>query len=114
MGITRQFVYRVNLDPTIGHEIDKERPCLVISPTAFNNNSGLVTIVPLTDRKVGTIHSNQVEVTVADGCVDKLSKIKVDQIRTLDASRIGREMGKLPADKYKRVKEILKKHLNID
>ncbi len=72
MGITRQFVYRVNLDPTIGHEIDKERPCLVISPTAFNNNSGLVTIVPLTDRKVGTIHSNQVEVTVADGCVDKL------------------------------------------
>jgi len=113
MGIKRQFIYWVNLSPTIGKEIEKTRPCLVLSSNIYNNNSGLVTVVPLTSTKLHKITSTQVSVYKTDGCVDNDSKIKADQIRTLDLSRFNNEIGKLPNDKYEQVKKIIKKHLNL-
>jgi len=113
MGITRQFIYWVNLDPTKGKEIKKRRPCLVLSPTLFNKNAGLVTIVPTTTKKLSIIHTNQIYVEKSDGCVEQNCKILVDQVRTIDISRVGAEIGKLPDGKYKVVKDKLKTHLNL-
>jgi len=114
MGIKRQFVYWVNLDPALGKEVKKTRPCLVLSSDIFNNRSGLVTVVPITASKLSEMHSTQVLVNKADGCVEEDSKIKADQIRTIDKRRFGNEIGRLPDDKFKQVKNILKRHLNID
>lgn len=113
MGIKRQFIYWVNLDPTIGKEIKKTRPCLILSSNIYNNHSGLVTVVPLTTAKLNKITSTEVSVYKTDGCVDDDSKIKADQIRTCDLSRFDNEIGKLPNDKYEQVKKIIKKHLNL-
>ncbi|PJB36522.1 MAG: transcriptional regulator, partial [Deltaproteobacteria bacterium CG_4_9_14_3_um_filter_51_14] len=48
MVIDRFDVYLVNLDPTVGHEIRKMRPCVVISPNDMNHHIGTVIIAPMT------------------------------------------------------------------
>ena len=50
MVIKQYEVYLINLDPTIGHEIQKTRPCLVISPDVMNNNISTVIIAPMTTK----------------------------------------------------------------
>ena len=113
MEIKRQFVYWVNLDPSIEKEIQKERPCLVISPSIFNNQSGLVTIVPLTDIYRGRVRKTEIPVYEEDDCVEKPSKVKPEQIRTISAVRFGREMGKFPDDKFAQVLAIIRDNLNL-
>lgn len=50
MVIKQYEIYLINLDPTIGHEIQKARPCLVISPDVMNNNISTVIIAPMTTK----------------------------------------------------------------
>jgi len=48
--VKRFDVYLVNLDPTVGHEIKKNRPCLVISPDELNRNISTVIVAPMTTK----------------------------------------------------------------
>ena len=50
MVVNQYNVYLVNLDPTIGHEIKKTRPCLVISPDEMNHNIDTIMIAPMTTK----------------------------------------------------------------
>lgn len=87
MVVKRFDVYLVNLDPTIGSEIQKTRPCLVISPDEMNRNIRTVIIAPMT--------SAQKEYPTRVSCIfrKKQGQIVLDQVRTVDKARLIQKMG---------------------
>jgi mRNA interferase MazF len=82
MDYKRFEVYLINLDPTIGSEIKKTRPCVIISPDEMNRNIATVIIAPLTSklRNYPTRIPCRVE--------GKQGQIVLDQIRTVDKIRL--------------------------
>jgi mRNA interferase MazF len=89
MVVERFDVFLVRLDPTIGSEIEKTRPCVVISPNEMNHAIVTVIVAPMTTR--GQQYPSRVPCEF-DG---KPGHIVLDQIRTIDKSRIIRLLGKL-------------------
>ena len=87
MEINRFDVVLVSLDPTVGREIKKTRPCLVISPDEMNHHVSTVIVAPMTSR--GRDYPTRVS------CVFKGTKgrIVLDQIRTVDRKRIIKSLG---------------------
>jgi mRNA interferase MazF len=87
MVVKRFEVWLVNLDPTIGREIRKTRPCLIISPDVTNKYLDTVTAAPMTS----TIKTYPTRVT----CVFKKQQgqIVLDQIRTVDKIRLVKKLG---------------------
>ena len=85
--VKRFDVYLVNLDPTIGSEIQKTRPCLVISPDEMNRNIRTVIIAPMT--------SAQKEYPTRVSCTfrKKQGQIVLDQMRTVDKARLIQKLG---------------------
>lgn len=89
MVISRFEVYLVNLDPTVGHEIKKTRPALVISPDEMNRHIRTVIIAPMTSK--GRSYPTRVPL-IFDG---KSGEIVLDQIRTVDQCRLIKLLGKV-------------------
>jgi mRNA interferase MazF len=105
MEITQYHAYLVNLDPTIGHEIKKTRPCLVISPNEMNRHLNTVIIAPMTTR------SHPYPSRAALRFAGKDAWIVLDQIRTVDKGRLIKILGKLDAKHIGKVKDILREML---
>jgi mRNA interferase MazF len=87
--IKRFDVYLVALDPTIGTEIKKTRPCVVISPDEMNRHIATVIIAPMTTK--GYDYPTRVS------CIfqKKKGQVVLDQIRTIDKSRLVQKIGRL-------------------
>ncbi len=94
MGVVAEVhrfdVYLVNLDPTRGSEIRKTRPCAVVSPDEMNRHIRTVNIAPLTSVRRDT--PTRVDITFQR----KKGQVVLDQIRTVDKSRLVRRLGRLP------------------
>lgn len=91
----------VNLEPTVGSEIKKIRPCAIVSPFEMNQYLKTIVIAPMTTtlKKVPT----RVEV-FHDG---KHGMIAIDQIRTIDKSRVIKSIGKLSKKEIADVKQVV-------
>ena len=89
MVIRRFEVFLINLDPTIGSEIQKTRPCLVISPDEMNRYIRTVIIAPMTTS--GTAYPTRVECKFRG----KQGQIVLDQIRTVDKARFVKRLGNI-------------------
>ena len=105
MGVVNIFrfdIYYVNLDPTIGSEIKKTRPCVIISPDEMNFNIRTIIIAPLTSklRNYPTRVSCRVE--------GKQGQIVIDQIRTVDKLRLVKKIGTLNKLTQTKVLNVLK------
>jgi len=87
MVVKRFDVYLINLDPTIGSEIQKTRPCLVISPDEMNQNVRTVIIAPMTSAQKD--YPTRVSCTFRK----KQGQIVLDQIRTIDKERLIKKLG---------------------
>lgn len=98
-------VYLINLDPTIGHEIKRTRPCLVISPDEMNDNLQTVTIAPMTTKS----HEDPTRVRV--DFQNKTGWIVLDQIRTVDKKRLTKRLGAIDRKTVQRVKSVIKEML---
>ena len=85
--VDRFDVWLVNLDPTVGSEIQKTRPALVISPDEMNHRISTVIIAPMTTA--GKLYPTRVKVRFEG----KEGKIVLDQIRTVDKARLVRKLG---------------------
>ncbi|MCF6331808.1 MAG: type II toxin-antitoxin system PemK/MazF family toxin [Draconibacterium sp.] len=102
MELKQYQIILVNLDPTIGSEIKKTRPCVVISPNEMNKYLQTIVIAPMTTSsknyptRLKIKHNN------------KLSWIVLDQIRTIDKQRIIKKLDQLSIPEVKKVKSILK------
>jgi mRNA interferase MazF len=103
MVIKRFDVYLVNLDPTIGSEIKKTRPCLVISPDEMNRNIRTVIIAPMT--------SAQKEYPTRVFCTfqKKKGQIVLDQLRTIDKARLIKKLGTIGSKDQLEVISILQR-----
>ncbi len=105
MEIVQYSVYLVNLDPTIGHEIKKTRPCLVISPDEMNHNIQTVIIAPMTTKSHK--YPTRVPVTLQN----KKGWIVLDQIRTIDNQRLIKKIGSIDNKKITEVRAVIKEML---
>ncbi len=93
MGLVRSIVSRgeiwlINLDPTIGSEIKKTRPCVVVSPQELNDHLRTVIVAPMTSK--GRSAAFRIPIT-HDG---KKGLILLDQIRAVDKARLVKKVGK--------------------
>lgn len=89
MVVKRFDVFLVNLDPTIGSEIRKTRPCLVISPDEMNRHIATVIVAPMTTK--GRVYPTRVSCQFQG----KEGQVVLDQIRTIDKLRLIRRLGRL-------------------
>src|SRR5882757_9824812 len=101
MVVKRFDVFLVNLDPTIGHEIKKTRPCLVVSPDEMNRFIGTVIVAPMTTR--GAAYPMRVSLKFRG----KQGQVVLDQIRTIDKTRLVRKLGKVDKQTQTEVLSVL-------
>ncbi len=101
MEVKRFDVFLVNLDPTIGHEIKKSRPCLVISPDEMNKYISTVIVAPMTTK--GRDYPTRIP------CIfqGKKGQIVLDQIRTEDKARLAGHLGKIDTEAQVKVFSVL-------
>jgi mRNA interferase MazF len=99
--VQRFEVFLINLDPTIGNEIQKTRPCVVISPDEMNRHITTVIIAPMTTK------SRAYPTRISCQFQGKEGQIILDQIRTVDKTRLVKKLGQIHLDEQKMVLEIL-------
>jgi len=99
--ILRFDIWLVNLDPTQGSEIRKTRPAVIISPDEMNRNIRTVIIAPMTSARRG--YPTRVNLTFQR----KKGQVVLDQIRTVDKSRLVKRLGRLPVSRARDVARVL-------
>jgi mRNA interferase MazF len=102
MEIKQYQIIIVNLDPTIGSEIRKIRPCLVISPNEMNKHLRTITIAPITSRSKDYMTRVKIDLEGNDNW------IALDQIRTIDVTGIVKTIGEISIKEIKKVKFVIK------
>ena len=101
MEVSRFDVFLVNLDPTLGSEIQKTRPCLIVSPDEMNRHVRTVIVAPMSTR--GRAYPTRV------GCrfQRRSGQVVLDQIRTVDKRRLVRRLGKVDSKTATQVLDVL-------
>ena len=102
MEINQYQIILVNLDPTLGSEIKKTRPCVVISPNEMNKFLNTIVIAPMTTSSKN--YPTRIEVRHDS----KIGWIVLDQIRTIDKQRIIKDLGRLTKSEINELKSVLK------
>ena len=99
--VNRGEVYLVNLDPTIGSEVKKTRPCIIVSPDEMNKYILTIVIAPMTTRR------RNYKSRVAINFQGKQGQVMLDQIRTIDKRRLITKLGTLSVKELKAVLSVL-------
>ena len=102
MELIQYSIVLVNLDPTLGSEIQKTRPCVVVSPNEMNKHLKTVVVCPM------TTNTKEYPTRVAVNQDGKRGMIIIDQIRIIDKLRIQKVFGKLNKTEINMCKEVIK------
>jgi len=102
MELKQYDIVLVNLDPTIGSEIKKTRPCIIISPNEMNRPLRTIIIAPMTTS------SKNYPTRIKIKHNGKVGRVVIDQIRTVDKQRIIKVLGKMKNPEIKGVKLVIK------
>lgn len=114
MKMKRGEIYFANLDPTVGAEIKKKRPVLIVSNNANNKMALTVTIVPITSN-IKKVYPFEVLLETKDSGLSKPSKAQCHQVRTISKIRIqGRKVGLVNNQMMLQINSAIKLHLAID
>ena len=103
----------VALDPVMGNEISKTQPALIVSNDINNRYSRTLAVLPITSKKLQKIYPFEIFLPKGMGNLPKDSKVKADQIRTLDKRRFVKFIGTVDADIMEEVETALMVHLKI-
>ena len=98
-------VFLINLEPTVGHEIKKTRPCIVLSPTEMNRHISTVIVAPMSTM------SREYPTRVPVRFQRKNGWIVLDQIRTVDKRRLIRRLGSVPMATITQIKTVISEML---
>ncbi len=110
----RGDIYYANLSPTVGSEMDKRRPVLIVSNDANNRAASTVTILPLTSN-VSRVYPFEVLLNLEDSRLPLASKVQAQQIRTISKQRIVSEVvSTLNEELMQLVDAALKLHLGLE
>ena len=102
MELKQYSIVLVNLDPTIGSEIKKTPPCVIISPDEINRYLNTIVVAPMTTNlkkyptRIQVKHNN------------KKGMVAIDQVRTIDKSRIIKKFDRLTKSEIQKCKEIIR------
>ena len=102
MELAQYAIVLVNLDPTLGSEIQKTRPCVIVSPNEMNKHLSTIVICPMTS----SMKEYPTRIPVKHN--GKKGMIAVDQIRTIDKKRIVKLLGKLSKTELIQTKDVIK------
>ena len=105
MDLNQYQIVLVNLDPTVGREIKKTRPCVIISPNEMNNHLQTVIIAPMTSQS----HNYPTRIEVKHH--NKKGWVVIDQLRTIDKQRILKILDKLTNKEILKLKSTIKETL---
>jgi len=103
MVVNRFDVYLINLDPAVGSEIQKTRPCLIISPDEMNRYIRTVIVAPLSTA------GKDYPTRVACKFKKKKGRIVLDQIRTIDKTRLIKKLGSIDPETQLEVISVLQR-----
>lgn len=107
MEVERFDVCLVSLDPTVGHEIKKTRPCLIISPNEMNCFIGTVIVAPMTTK------GKKYPTRISCSFQGKKGQIILDQIRTVDKKRLVKKLGSISKKEQNRTLAILQEMFTL-
>ncbi|MBI2827166.1 MAG: type II toxin-antitoxin system PemK/MazF family toxin [Planctomycetia bacterium] len=107
----RGSVYRVALDPSIGHEIRKTRPAVVISNDHMNEMAGTVLVMPITSGRFAYYH--WIAIDPPEGGMTRPSSIVTKQIRAVDKRRLGRQLGVVRLPTMQRIEQAIRDHFGL-
>ena len=110
--IKRGDIYWVELDPIEGSEIGKTRPAVVISNNINNEFADTVTVLPVTSS-VGKVYPFEVLVKKGIANMPNDSKVKANQMRTVDKKRLKERIGIIPDAILREIEKAVKIHLEI-
>ena len=102
MELKQYAIILVNLDPTVGSEIKKTRPCVIISPNEMNKYLRTIVVAPMTTN----LKKYPTRISIKTN--DKKGMIAIDQIRTIDKERIVKVFNTLTKSEVRKCKEVLK------
>ena len=102
MELTQYTIVLVNLDPTMGSEIEKTRPCVIVSPNEINKYLNTIVIAPM------TTNLKQYPTRVLVKHNNKKGMIAIDQIRTIDKVRIVKKFNQLTQSEIQRCKDVIR------
>jgi mRNA interferase MazF len=111
--IKRGEVFLVNFDPTVGAEIHKTRPAVVLSNDINNAHSPIISISPITSN-VTKVYSFEVEIPALTAGLKTRSKIMVNQTRAVDKTRLIKKMGVLPSSIMLAIDRALALHFALE
>lgn len=107
----RGDVWTVSLDPTVGHEVQKTRPAIVVTSDIYNASNWVVIVVPLTSHDEAEY--DQVLIQPPVGGLSISSVTLPDQMRAVDRARLARRLGKLEPDTMRAIDRSLKIVLDL-
>ena len=108
----RGEIWIVNLDPTVGSEISKKRPAVIISNDINNVNADTVTVIPVTSS-TQKIYPFEIALPAGVGGLKHDSKAKANQIRTIDKRRLTQSIGTLAAKDMAELERAISIHLDM-
>lgn len=111
--IKRGEVWLVNLDPTIGHEIKKSRPAVIIQNDLGNKYSPITIVAPLTSQNLEKVYPFEVLLLKKNLGLEKDSKVLLNQIRAIDKRRLLRRFGKVDTETLGEIDESIKISLGL-
>ncbi len=107
----RGEVWRVSLDPTVGHEVKKTRPCVVVTNDIYNAHNWVVLVVPVTSR--ASAEYDQVAIRAPEAGLANDSVTLPDQLRAVDRSRLVERLGMLDSNTIRLIDSSLRIVLNL-
>ena len=106
-------IYLVNFDPTIGHEVKKKRPALILSNNIHNQYSPLVTVAPLSSN-TNKVYPFEVYVPNKLTGLNENSKIMIIQLRSIDKKRLINKIGNIEDKKItNNINKVISEHFDL-
>ena len=109
----RGEIWLVNLDPTVGHEIKKARPAVIIQNDIGNRYSPITIIAPVTSQNTEKIYPIEVLLTKQNAGLEKDSKVLLNQIRAVDKRRLLKKIGLVDSETMEKIDEAIKISLGL-
>ena len=110
--VRRGDIWLVNLDPTLGHEIQKSRPAVIIQNDIGNTFSSLTIVAPITSQGIEKVYPIEVLLKKNSGLM-KESKALLNQIRAVDKRRLIKKLGHVTEETMRDIDEALKMSLGL-
>jgi len=114
MEVKRGEIWLVDLDPTIGHEIKKSRPSVIIQNDIGNKYSDITIIAPITSQNLDHAYPAETIIRKKNTGLGKDSKALLNQIRSVDKQRLVKKLGKVDYETLFKIDEALKISLGLE